>query len=143
MYFQVFTPKISHILTPYFSVPVPCGPGQSIEQGPEWISIDEYLRQGCPAGVAFLRVFGDSMQDAGIYDGDLLVVHRTDGARAGDVVIAEVNGEFTVKRLKEHSHGLYLVPANDAYPIRRVERSDTFGIWAVVTHVIHRFARAA
>jgi DNA polymerase V len=54
-------------------------------------------------------------------------------------VIAEVNGEFTVKRLRSHSQGLYLVPANDMYPVRQVHRRDTFSIWAVVKFVIHSF----
>lgn len=84
-----------------------------------------------------------SRMEAGIDDGDILAVKQTGFAEPGDVVIAEVNGEYTIKRLKHHAHGLYLVPANEDYPIRRVERTDTFKVWAVVEHVIHRMRRAA
>lgn len=135
---QTFASKSSNSLRPFFNIPVPAGPAQPVEQRTEWIDIDEYLRRGSEQ-IAYIRVYGDSMENVNIYEGDLLVVRRTEGASAGDVVIAEINGEYTVKRLSQHSHGLYLVPANDKYPIRKVTRSDTFSIWAVVTHVIHRF----
>src|SRR4051812_36500615 len=118
---QVFLPQMSSKLSPYFPVPVPAGPGNSVEQGPDWINIDEYLRHGRRDSVAYIRVSGESMRDAGIHDLDLLVVHRTDAARAGDVVIAEVDGEFTVKRLETNSHGLQLVPANDEYKPRSLK----------------------
>lgn len=138
MKIQALSIRPSTLLSPYFSVPVPAGYPQVVEQNAEYISIDEYLRSGSEA-VGFVRVFGDSMVDNKINHGDLLVVEKTEHARSGDVVIAEVNGEFTVKRLKQHSHGLYLVPANDAYPIRQVKRTDNFTVWAKVKHVIHSF----
>ena len=142
MKIQVLTPRNSRTLRPFYSVPIPAGPGQSVEQPPEWIDIDDYLRNGSEA-VGYLLVTGDSMdsphEDPRIRHGDILVVKRTDEANSGDVVVAEINGEYTVKRLKQHSRGLYLVPANDAYPIRQVKRSDSFTIWAKVKHVIHSF----
>ena len=128
----------SNTLSPYFSVPVPAGPATVIEQVPEWINIHQYLR-GQSEEISYLRAYGDSMQDDRIEPGDLLVVDRVNHASTNDVVIAEVNGEFTVKRLKQHSTGLYLVPANDSYPLRQIKRSDTFRVWAKVKHVIHSF----
>ena len=130
---------------PYFPIPIPAGTPQPIEQEPEWIDIDQYIRGGHDS-VVYVRATGLSMKskyEAGIDDGDILAVVRTGFARPGDVVIAEVNGEFTIKRLKQHTHGLYLVPANTDYPIRRVARTDSFEVWAVVSHVIHRMRRAA
>jgi len=130
---------------PFFPVAIPAGPGREIEQEPEWIDIEQFLREG-RENVLYVRAFGLSMKaknENGIDDGDLLVVHRTGMAEPGDVVIAEVNGEFTIKRLKKHAHGLYLVPANEAYPVRQVHASDKFAVWAVVTHVIHAFKKAA
>jgi DNA polymerase V len=78
------------------------------------MNIHEYLTRGSANPISYIRVRSDSIQDIGIRDGDLLVVQRTGFAKAGGVGIAEVNGEFTVKRLKQHRHGLYLVPANHA-----------------------------
>ena len=142
MQLTVYAPAASTSLVPLFPVPVPAGPAAAVEQQPEWINILDHLTRGRSlADIAFLRVSGDSMQEANILDGDLLVVERTETARAGEVVIAEVNGEFTVKRLKEHTHGLYLVPANDQYPVRQVHAHDTFRVWAIVTFVIHQFHR--
>lgn len=138
MTFQTLAPVRSTRLNPYFPIPVPAGHSSTVEQQVEWINIDEYLRSGSDA-VAYIRVRGDSMVGDRISDGDILVVQRCSAARAGDVVIAEINGEFTVKRLREHSHGLYLVPANDAYPLRKVSRQDSFAVWAVVKFVIHSF----
>ncbi len=145
MNIQILARRSSGTLRPFFPVPVPAGPPTDIEQEAEWLDIDRYISDGNGETV-FIRATGLSMQsrfEAGINDGDLLAVKLTGFARPGDVVVAQVNGEFTVKRLKSHSHGLYLVPANDAYPIRRVERRDDFRIWAVVSHVIHKLRRAA
>ncbi|MEQ1643747.1 MAG: S24 family peptidase, partial [Pyrinomonadaceae bacterium] len=96
--------------------------------------------------IVFVRATGLSMKakmEAGIDDGDILAVERTGFARPGDVVVAEINGEFTIKRLKHHHNGLYLVPANTDYPICRVTRTDSFSVWAVVSYVVHKMRRAA
>lgn len=145
MKIQILTRKTSNRFRPFFPVPIPAGPPTDIEQDADWIDIDNYISDGHDE-TAFVKATGLSMQsklEAGINDGDMLAVKLTGFAEPGDVVIAQVNGEFTVKRLKHHSHGLYLVPANENYPIRRVDRSDSFKIWAVVSHVIHKLRRAA
>lgn len=140
---QVFHPQMSSNLSPYFPVAVPAGPGKSVEQGPDWINIDEYLRRGRPDGVYYLRVSGDSCIKFGIHDNDMLCVYRAESAQPDDIVVAEVNGEFTLKKIERRHHGLYLVPGNDAYEPRRIKATDTFAIWAVVDYVIHRVRRAA
>lgn len=145
MKLQVLQPTMSQKLSPFFPVPIPAGQAMPIEQEPEWIDIDQYIRGG-DEGVIYVRASGMSMKakmEAGIEDGDLLAVVRTGVAHPGDVVVAEINGEFTIKRLKQRSHGLYLIPANEDYPTRRIEKTDTFSVWAVVSHVIHRLRRAA
>lgn len=66
-----------------------------------------------------LRVQGDSMKDAGIFDGDLIAVRKTSVARSGQIVVARLDDDVTVKTLKLSSQGATLMPANDAYtPIR-------------------------
>jgi len=145
MKIQLLTRRPSTKNRPFFSVPIPAGPAAEIDQDLEWIDIDDYISNGNDETV-FIRASGLSMKskyEAGIDDGDILAVQLKGFAEPGEVVVAQVNGEFTIKRLKQHSHGLYLVPANTDYPLRRVERSDSFRVWAVVSHVIHRMRRAA
>lgn len=87
-----------------------------------------------PSATYFLRASGESMKDLGLYDGDILVVDRAETAVDGDVVIAEVDGGFTVKRLRLRPRPA-LEPMNPAYPTLWPEELTLFG---VVMHFIHR-----
>lgn len=91
-----------------------------------------------PASTFFVRVDGDSMRGAGIFSGDILVVDRSLEASNGKIIVAIVNGEFTVKRLVIKKEGVQLVPANSAYPSINVHPDLDFQVWGVVTYVIHR-----
>ena len=91
-----------------------------------------------PHATFYVRVDGDSMRDAGIQSGDILVVDRSLEPSHGKIVVALLDGEFTVKRINMGSNQLTLLPANSAYaPISISEASD-FQVWGVVTYVIHR-----
>jgi DNA polymerase V len=91
-----------------------------------------------PAATFFVRCAGDSMINAGIYTGDTLIVDRSVRPVDGSVIIANLAGDFTVKRLKlQGSHAL-LVPENPKYkPINTQAFGDDFIVWGVVTYVIH------
>jgi DNA polymerase V len=90
-----------------------------------------------PESTFLVRVAGESMRDAGIHPSDLLVVDRAMEPISGKVVIAVVNGELTVKRLRKHRDKLWLMPENpDFQPIEIDENADLH-IWGVVTNVIH------
>jgi len=83
-----------------------------------------------PAATFFVRVAGDSMDGAGILDGDLLVVDRSLRPASGDIIIAAVDGEFTVKRFRSDAKGVRLEPENPAYPVlhlRPGQEMDYFG----------------
>jgi len=80
---------------------------------------------------------GDSMQDLGILDGDLMVIDRSLTARHDDVVVADLNGSFTVKRLVQKSNGSFLMPANPDYPPIPIKPDDEVRIWGVVIRVVH------
>ena len=85
------------------------------------------------------RVYGDSRINAGIYDGDIAVIDRLETAKDGDIVVAYVNNEFTIKYLDlSHSHEGYieLRPANDAFAPIRVDDTDDFRVWGVVIWTI-------
>lgn len=90
------------------------------------------------ASTFFVRVEGYSMQGAGILPDDILIVDRALEATNNRIVIAVVDGELTVKRLKICNEEYYLLPENEDYlPIRISEDMD-FVIWGVVTYVIHK-----
>ena len=86
----------------------------------------------------FLHASGDSMEGAGIRDGDLLVVDRSLEPRSGRTVIAAVGGELTVKRLARRSGRTLLVPANPDYPEFDVTDREDLCIWGVVTYAVHK-----
>jgi len=91
-----------------------------------------------PAATFFVRAKGHSMIDAGIDSGDVLVVDRALEPGETSIVVAILNGDFTVKRISHCDDGFYLLPANcNLDPIQITEDMD-FQIWGVVTHVIHR-----
>lgn len=94
-----------------------------------------------PAADYFLRVQGDSMQDVGILDGDLLAVHRTEVARNNDIVVARIDEEVTVKRFRRGSskHIVELLPENADYePIRVDLRDQAFAIEGLSVGVLRR-----
>ncbi|GDC35258.1 ImpA protein [Escherichia coli] len=89
-----------------------------------------------PAATFFLRASGESMNQAGVQNGDLLVVDRAEKPQHGDIVIAEIDGEFTVKRLLLRPRPA-LEPVSDS-PEFRTLYPENICIFGVVTHVIHR-----
>ena len=93
-----------------------------------------------PAATFFVRVSGDSMIGAGIHDGDILVVDRSLRPVSGDVIIASVDGEFTVKTYRRDRNGVRLEPANPAFPVIRIKSGQELDYFGKVTACIHRFA---
>ena len=91
-----------------------------------------------PAATYFVRAEGDSMEGAGIRSGDMLVVDRSLEASDGSVVIACVDGEFTVKTLRKGRSGVRLEAANPAYKPIRFKGEMELRVFGVVTAVIHR-----
>ena len=85
----------------------------------------------------FVRVNGDSMTGAGIFDGDLLIVDRAVTPEAGRIVVAAINGELVVKRLKLDKGQVWLVSENPDYAAIEMKEGMEFVIWGVVTNAIH------
>lgn len=93
-----------------------------------------------PAASYFIRARGDSMIGAGIGDGDILIVDRALQARSGDIIIASLDGEFTVKRYVNEGGRIQLVPENPAYPAIDIRRGETAcEFFGVVTSAIRFF----
>jgi DNA polymerase V len=89
----------------------------------------------------FLSASGDSMKNAGILDGDLLVVDRSIPPAHCDIIVAVINAEFTVKTLFKRGDVVKLVPANETYPEIVLQPGQELEIFGVVTDAIHRFRK--
>ena len=105
------------------------------------LNLNEYLVKN-PAATHFARVEGDSMVDEGINEGDIVVVDRSVEPADGKIVVAALNGELTVKKLrvtgKNGGRRVWLVSGNEAYAPVEVLEGHELVIWGVVTHVIHK-----
>jgi len=93
-----------------------------------------------PAATYFVKVEGDSMVGVGIQEGDLLVVDRSLNPASGDVIIACVDGDFTVKTYRKDERGVRLEPANPAYPVITLGDGHELDYFGKVTAFIHRFS---
>ncbi len=89
-----------------------------------------------PAATYFIKAEGDSMIEAGIFSGDILVVDRSLTAKHGDIVVATFNGEHTVKKL-ETKPTLRLVPMNSSYAPIDIPEDTDIDIFGVATHALH------
>lgn len=98
------------------------------EQAEELLTLDTYLVRD-RASTFLLRVRGDSMRDAGIFEGDLVIVERGKEPKVGDIVVGVLDGEFTLKRLKKEKGKYYLQAENSDYPdMYALEELQTAGV---------------
>lgn len=96
-----------------------------------------------PAATFFMRVEGTSMEDANIYDGDIVVVDKSLEAKSGDVVVAYVDGDFTLKTFKKDGKKGWLLPASDKYDPIEISKDSDFQVWGVVTFTVHKQRKTA
>lgn len=91
-----------------------------------------------PASTFYGRVKGDSMIDAGIYDGDILIIDKSLDPRDGDMAVCYIDGEFTIKHIKIEKNAIWLIPANEQYKPIKVTEDNDFLIWGIVTYSIKK-----
>jgi DNA polymerase V len=101
------------------------------------LNLHDYLVQH-PSATFCVRAIGDSMVDAGIQSSDVMVIDRALTPKNNDIILAVVNGEFTVKRIKKSEDELYLMPANENYKPMKITQEMNFQVWGVVTFIIHK-----
>jgi DNA polymerase V len=92
-----------------------------------------------PASTFLVRVSGESMKDIGIFPNDILIVDRSIHPVDGKIVIAAIDGELTVKRLKKEKDAVYLMPENPAFKPIVIKEMQDLNIWGVVISAIHSF----
>jgi DNA polymerase V len=126
---------------PLFSDAVPAGfPSPATDYCERKLDLNELCIQH-PAATYFVRAQGDSMIEAGIFPGDVLVIDRSINASHGDIVIVSVNGELTVKQL-ETKPKMRLVPMNNKYDPIDVPDDADLEVFGVATSVIHSLRKS-
>lgn len=101
------------------------------------IDLNEQLIHNKPA-TFFMRMRGDSMTGAGIFDGDVVIVDRSLKTTSGKVVIAMLNGEMIIRRLEKTFNKVRLIPENRKFSVLELDAAcDSLEMWGVVTYVIH------
>lgn len=95
-----------------------------------------------PETTFYARIDGESMRDAGIFNGDIVVIDRSLQASDGDYVAAFIDGEFTVKEFRSDAANrcVWLIPHNPAFSPIRIDGDNSFIIWGVITHAIHKLS---
>lgn len=116
---------------------MPAGfPSPAADYEEDKLDLNRYLIKN-PAATFFVRAIGDSMTGAGIHSDDLLIVDRSLEPKDKSVVIAVVNGELTVKRIRIGNKRIALEPENERYSVQQISEDTEFEVWGVVTSVIH------
>lgn len=132
-------PTPSEQAIPLYGSRVPAGfPSPADDYLEATLDLNRYLISDAPA-TFMVRVKGDSMIGAGISEGDVLVVEKGRSAQHQQIVLAILDGEFTVKRLHHRDGTLALLPENPAYPPIDIGPQQELTIWGVVTACIKKF----
>lgn len=94
-----------------------------------------------PSATFYGKVIGNSMEEEGIYPGDILVVDRSLEPEQGDLVVCSINGDFTVKRIRIENDHAWLIASNQTFKPMLIHDGSTFKVWGVVTHTIRENRR--
>ena len=133
----VFVPD-AKVLLEMCAWPVPAGfPSPAADHTQKRIDLNDHLIRNADATYVH-RVKGDSMIDIGIYEGDSLLIDRSIEPKHGDIVLAVLNNEFTLKRLYRKGGVIKLVPENQRYSTIVVKAEEEFSVWGVVTYNLHK-----
>ncbi len=128
-----------HTVFPLYTSKVAAGfPSPADDHVEQRLNPSDYLVEN-DAATFFVRVKGDSMTEAGIFDNDVLVIDRSRTQQNGDIVLAILDGEFTVKILEQSKKGVTLIPANRNYSVIEIKEEQSFEIWGVVTGSMRKF----
>lgn len=127
---RILVPLVGDSVTAGFPSPA----GDFIERS---LDLNEYLITH-PAATFFVRVSGHSMVGAHILDGDLLIVDKAVTPKNNDIIVACLNGEFTVKYFHKEGNSISLIPANPLFKKIIISEESDFQVWGVVVYVIHK-----
>ncbi len=130
--------KSEALLSPYFDNRVPAGfPSPAMDYVEQKLDLNDLLLRH-PNSTFIIKVKGNSMTGEGINDEDLLIVDKSIQPAMNQIVLAEINGEYTVKRIEKKKGKLFLVAANKSFEPIAISEENEFMVWGVVTFCIHR-----
>lgn len=137
---ELITPGFATILErPVMAFPVSAGfPSPADDYIESRIDLNKHLIRH-PAATFFVRVSGDSMTGAGIQNGDLLIVDRAAECVSGCIVVARIENEFTLKRVRKEGNRVFLVPENQSYSTIEVKEGTDFEIWGRVVGSVREY----
>lgn len=126
---------------PFYSTRVPAGfPSPAEDHLGDTLDLNELLVRR-PAATFYVRVRGESMIGAGIFDGDILVVDRSLHPTSGQIIVAALDGELTVKTFKREGSYVRLLSENPEYPSIEIDEQQRFEVWGVVSGVVRELVR--
>ena len=136
---KIYLSKLSQSKSlPFYESVVPAGfPSPAEDNTDLTLDLNDYLIKH-PAATFYVYAKGNSMIGSGIHDGDLMIVDRSLNPNSNNIVVAIINGEFTVKKIKKIKNKVYLQPNNNLYEPIEITSDMDFSIWGIVTHVIHK-----
>lgn len=130
--------KRTSLRLPLFSVSVEAGfPSPADDHLERALDLNDELVRN-PAATFFVRVKGESMRDAGIHPGDILIIDRSVTPADRQIVVAMIDGEFTVKRFRKQGGRITLEAENPSFRSIEVGEDQELTIWGAVTFVIHQ-----
>jgi DNA polymerase V len=130
--------KRTSLKLPLVSASVEAGfPSPADDHLERGIDLNEELIRN-PAATFLVRVKGESMRDAGIHTGDILIVDKSVTPADRQIVVAMIDGEFTVKRFRKANGRIFLEAANDSFAPIEVSENQELTIWGAVTYIIHQ-----
>jgi DNA polymerase V len=135
---QIFELTDKRIYLPVAQSKIPAGfPSPATEYEEDSLDINDIVVTN-PTATFYVRVKGNSMIDANIHEGDILVVDKSIEATHGKIIIAVVDGEFTVKTLYNKNGLIKLVPANPEFPDIILKNEQELNVWGVVSYIIYK-----
>lgn len=128
----------SSVKLPLFLSPVSAGfPSPAEDYIERSLDLNQHLIKH-PAATFYVKVQGDSMKDANLNDGDILIVDRSLEPKNNNIVVCIIDGNFTVKRIYKKNDSVVLTPANSKYSSIKISNDQQFEIVGVVTYTIHK-----
>lgn len=136
---SIFRPEVGEeLFLPVLSAGISAGfPSPAMDFMDVSIDLNQLIIKH-PSATFFGRVQGTSMLDAGISDGDLLVIDRSLSPANNKIAVCFIDGEFTIKRIQKEVDCCWLMPANEKYKPIKVTKDNDFLVWGIVTHVIKK-----
>jgi DNA polymerase V len=138
---DIFTPKSSKLKAPLVEGIRAGFPSPAEDFAEPTLDLNRYVIKN-PASTFYARITGDSMEGAGIGDGDIVVIDKSLEPKDGNIAVCFIDGEFTLKRILLDNGRLWLQPANPKFKAIEITEENHFLVWGVVTHVVKNLDRS-